>query len=623
MNSLKNIASKNTFHIDSSASIKSAMEVMYENKNGCVILIEESKPVGIITESDIINVLKNHLDLNEKAKKIAKFDIISTSENRPVEFAFDILAKNNIRRIVLTNANGEYRGVVLQEDLFEYIESDVYKIDLKISDLIEPNKNIVTIDISKNIQDVLTIMQEYNIGSIVVTDKSKYVGIITEKDVLKLTFHEVELSEKVFEHMTSPVIFVKDESLVTDAIDLMKLKSIRRILVVDNDDKLVTILTNRDILKHIKGNYTRILQNKIKHAQEIMNFLPEPIVEVYYSKDKDIIYWMNTQAKDIFGEDKIDKSINHIFKSDDWKKIKTILLEERYLRDISFTVQDSVYQVSGTISKNLNVNYIKLLFKDVTHYENEKYQLQKMVEQEIQKRLDSEYLLMQQSKLATMGEMIGHIAHQWRQPLAQVGGIFMNIESAYEFKELDEKYLQDKISHGNKILKYMSTTIDDFRHFFEPNKDKKDFNIYKYINNAVNIINASLTFHHIKVKINKPKKNINTRGFPSEFSQVILNILANAQDVLVEKGVVNPVINIEIKKMDKNILIEIKDNGGGVPLEIIDNVFDIYFTTKSKKNGSGLGLYMSKLIVETKLAGKISVKNDDNGAVFTILLPIG
>jgi len=621
MNSLAKIASTKKFDLDYQVSIKDAMAVMNENKNGCAVLLKNFKPIGIITESDIVNALKNKLDLNDKAMNIAKLNIISTSQNRLVEFAFDILAEHNIRRIILVNEIGDYSGIVLQEDLFDHIEDDVYKIDLKISDIVQQNQNILTIDISKSIIEVLSIMQENDIGSLIVTRYGKYVGIITEKDILKLTFLEIDMSEEVSMHMTFPVISIKENSLVTDAIDLMKEKSIRRILILNEYDNLVAILSNRDILKHIKGNYTRILQNKIKHAQEIMDFLPEPIVEIYYLNNEDIISWMNTQAKNIFGENKIDKSIFTIFTQDDWKKIKTVLTEIKYLKDVSLCLNDSIYEISGTMSKNINTNYIKLIFKDVTTYENEKIKLKKIVDIEIQKRIDSEYLLMQQSKLAIMGEMIGHIAHQWRQPLAQIGGIFMNLESAYDFDELNEKYLDDKLTHGNQLLKYMSATIEDFRHFFEPNRDKNIFNVSKYIDNAINIISASLTYNHIKIDFKKPETEICTIGYPSEFSQVILNILANAQDVLVENKIVNPTISISLRKTKTKIYIEVKDNGGGIPLDIIDNVFDIYFTTKSKQKGSGLGLYMSKLIIESKLLGEIKIQNDDKGAVFMIILP--
>lgn len=620
MNSLKKIANQGEFSIDANSTIKEAMAIMHRNKNGSVVLIENLKPVAIITESDIVNTLKANMNLNKRSIEIATRKVISTNENRPVEYAFDLLIQHSIRRIILVDNDGLYKGIVLQKDLFEYLEEDVYKIDLKVSDIIKTEHTIQTVQIDDTIKKAVNIMQEYQIGSVVVLDANTHVGIITEKDILKLTYYEVELNQKVATCMSSPIITVKVDSLVTNVIELMKVQSIRRVAVLDNEGKIVSIVTNRDILKHIKGNYTRILQNKIKHAQEIMDFLPEPIIEIFYSKNEEVIYWMNEQAHKLFGNDLIEQKVTRLFKIEDWEEIKSFLLRKKQLENKSVEIKGSIYEISGTISKNVNTNFIKLIFKDVTNYENEKTKLQNLIDTEIERRMDSEYLLMQQAKLATMGEMIGHIAHQWRQPLAQLGGIFMNLESAYAFNELDEKYLNQRVLHGNDLLKYMSNTIEDFRNFFEPNRTKEVFNLSEYIQNAVNIINASLTYHHINLDFHKPSKTINTTGFPSEFSQVILNILANAQDVLVQEDIKNPFIKIVLRETKDKVYIDIEDNGGGINLNVIDKVFDIYFTTKSKKEGTGLGLYISKLIIETKLSGEINVSNSDVGAVFTIEL---
>jgi len=621
MNSLKDIATKKNITISHTLSIKDAMKVMCENKNGSVVLLNNNHPVGILTESDIINCFTNKIDFNSSAFSICKKNIITANEDRPLEFSFDILEKNNIRRLILLDKLGKYSGVVLQEDLFNYVEEDVYKEDLKIYNIVDKSINLVTVDINDTLKTVLDKMRKYKIGSLLVLHDSQCVGIVTEKDILKLTYNEVDTTNKVSLHMTSPVVTIKEDVCVTDAIDIMRIKNIRRIVIVDGNNALVSLLTNRDILKHIKGNYTRILQTKIKNAQEIMNFLPEPIIEIYYSNEKDLIYWMNTQAQNIFGKNLIDKSVLAIVSPEDWQYIKTLLQDAYIIKDFVLKIKHKTYEISGTLSKNMKTNYMKLIFKDVTNYEYEKEKLQNIIDVEIKKRLDSEYLLMQQSKLATMGEMIGHIAHQWRQPLAQLGGIFMNLDSAYYFNELDEKYLSEKLENGNKLIKYMSSTIDDFRHFFEPNKQKKSYNISEYIHSSIAIIQASFTFHHIQLNFVTSDESIKSIGFPSEFSQVILNILANAQDIFLARKIQTPTIDIQVTQKNNYICIQIEDNGKGIDKRNIDKIFDIYFTTKERKEGSGLGLYMSKLIIETKLGGEITANNSKKGAVFCISLP--
>ncbi|MEA2049231.1 MAG: CBS domain-containing protein [Campylobacterota bacterium] len=622
MNNLKSIKTTKDIVVPFDTSIKNAMGVMYQNKNGCVVLLKENKPIGIITESDIVNGFNDDINFTQPAITIAKKNLITTDENRPIEFAFDVLGQNNIRRIILVNKNKEYAGVVLQEDLFDYLEEDVYKEDLKISNIIDTTYELITVDINETIYSVLNKMKKHQIGSLIVMHDKHYVGIITEKDILKLTYNEVDKRNKVSLHMTSPVVTITDDIFVTNAIDIMKIKNIRRVVVVNKNNKLLALLTNRDILKHIKGNYARVLQNKIKNAQEIMNFLPEPIVEIYDGSEDNLIYWMNKQAQNIFGTNLMDKSILKIINKSDWLYIQNILIDTKTIKDIAIKINDRIYEVSGILSKNAETKYMKLIFKDVTSYETEKEKLQNIIDIEIKKRLDSEYLMMQQSKLATMGEMIGHIAHQWRQPLAQLGGIFMNIGSASNFEELDEQYLNKKLNDGNKLIKYMSQTIEDFRNFFEPNKEKERFDISEYINNAVDLIKASLTFNHIKLTFTQKDKKITSIGYPSEFAQVILNILANSEDALVSRGVKEAKIDISISDDNQNILIKIKDNAGGIELKNINKIFDIYFTTKTRKEGSGLGLYMSKLIIETKLGGTISAENDNKGAVFTVKLPV-
>ena len=246
--------------------------------------------------------------------------------------------------------------------------------------------------------------------------------------------------------------------------------------------------------------------------------------------------------------------------------------------------------------------------------------LQDEVDKQLEKRLENEYLLMQQSKLATMGEMIGHIAHQWRQPLAQLGGIFMNLDAAYAHEDLTPDYLEKRIQKGNELIKYMSQTIDDFRHFFEPNKEEKLFSVESYIQSAINIIEASLTYYHIELEVLVTQEEFFVLGYGSEFSQVILNILDNAKDVFIERKIKNPKIIIEITLIEGKVLVTITDNAGGIDEKYIDKIFDIYFSSKRDKGGSGLGLYMSKLIIERKGKGRLSVSNGVSGAVFSILL---
>ena len=234
----------------------------------------------------------------------------------------------------------------------------------------------------------------------------------------------------------------------------------------------------------------------------------------------------------------------------------------------------------------------------------------------IEEKSKQENMLIQKSKMAAMGEMIGNIAHQWRQPLAQVSGLFFDIESAYDYKELDKKYLSQRIDEANDLLEYMSKTIDDFRNFFNPNSLDEDFLICDAVENALNIINSTLKYHNIKLEIDCHETCI-IHGYKNEYAQVVVNIVSNAKDILNEREIKEPKIKIYTKIIENKPVLFIEDNAGGVEEKIKDKIFEPYFTTKYEY-GTGIGLYMTKLIIEEKMKGSIIVKNSESGAVFVI-----
>ena len=247
--------------------------------------------------------------------------------------------------------------------------------------------------------------------------------------------------------------------------------------------------------------------------------------------------------------------------------------------------------------------------------------LDSKVKEEISKRHKQERMLIQQSRLAAMGEMIGNIAHQWRQPLNALGLIIQNIHFSYSNDMLSQKFMDDSMKNGVQLTSMMSKTIDDFRNFFQPNKKKESFHISNSIENTINLIDASFKNYNIKV-IKKIEDNSSVYGFPNEFSQAMLNILSNAKDAFIDKKIHEGIINIRIYKDEEFGCLEVADNAGGIPSEIIEKIFDPYFTTKHQSAGTGIGLYMSKIIVEQNMQGLLLVKNDKEGAVFTVKIPL-
>tara|TARA_R110002033_G_scaffold63018_1_gene113893 strand:- start:27562 stop:29049 length:1488 start_codon:yes stop_codon:yes gene_type:complete len=245
--------------------------------------------------------------------------------------------------------------------------------------------------------------------------------------------------------------------------------------------------------------------------------------------------------------------------------------------------------------------------------------LHKKVQEEVKKQREKENLLIQQSKMAALGEMIGNIAHQWRQPISAVSAIMMNIKWTAIAEGMNKKFIDDRMKEANEQLGYMSQTIDDFRNFFKPNKEKELFDLDLEVRKTYKILKDTLQNNNINFQIFSNKEII-VFGYPSEFSQVVLNIISNAKDVLIERNTDKPKIEVHILKDEENIYCKITDNAGGIEEKIINKIFEPYFTTKESR-GTGIGLYISKEIIQKHMNGLLIVKNNEVGAEFTISIP--
>jgi len=231
-----------------------------------------------------------------------------------------------------------------------------------------------------------------------------------------------------------------------------------------------------------------------------------------------------------------------------------------------------------------------------------------------------EKILMQQSKMAVMGEMIGVIAHQWRQPLNAIYLSVQDIYAAYEVEELDKEYM-DKFKESNLfIIKKMSETIDDFRNFLRPVKDMTNFSVEQAVDGVLRILTPQFKRNSVELKFDKSGEHV-VHGHQNELEQTIMILLSNALDALIENKINHPAINISIGYNEHGgTILSIQDNAGGVPHEICEKIFEPYFTTKDKSNGTGIGLYMAREIVEHQMGGKIYFENVDDGVRFVVEL---
>ncbi len=327
----------------------------------------------------------------------------------------------------------------------------------------------------------------------------------------------------------------------------------------------------------------------------------------------------------------IGKEILHLF-SDKYKKIVAKKMLEKHTKpyEVEFVKKDGsiVYALAKgdyiTINKEkvrvgsaVDITRIKQLQEELSRLNRT---LEKRIQEEIEKNRQKDTVMMQQSKLASMGEMLSMIAHQWRQPLNMISANINTLLLKTELEQIDNKVLKDKLSNISDYVKHLSATIDDFRNFFRPDRQKDEIYISNLITDTLTIVKEYIESKNIKIELDF-KCNDKIEVYANELKHVILNLINNAKDALLENRVENPYIRIGTYKKNNIIYIYVSDNAGGINKEIIDKVFQAYFSTKNTKDGTGLGLYMSKIIVEGHLGGKIYVENAEEGAKFTIVLP--
>ena len=231
-------------------------------------------------------------------------------------------------------------------------------------------------------------------------------------------------------------------------------------------------------------------------------------------------------------------------------------------------------------------------------------------------KLQDEFI-QQQAKLAQMGELLSMIAHQWRQPLTAISAASENLKLKTLLNQVDTLLIQTTTEDINKYTTYLSNTINDFKNFYKTNKALETTTLNEMVIKSLYIIENSISYKNIKIIKNLDSTSI-LKTYMSEVTQVILTLLQNAEEILIEKNIENPYIKIDTFEDDKYLYIQVSDNAGGIPLEIFDKIFDPYFSTKHEKNGTGLGLYFAKNIIENNCNALLSAKNNLNEAVFTI-----
>jgi len=244
--------------------------------------------------------------------------------------------------------------------------------------------------------------------------------------------------------------------------------------------------------------------------------------------------------------------------------------------------------------------------------------LKSRVKEEVEKNSKQEHMIMQKNRLAEMGEMISSIAHQWRRPLSTLHINIEMLEEDYKEGKIDKQFLNDYIEKNSSIIQYMSKTINDFQNFYKIDKEKERFDIMEKIESLTDLKLNQLEKNGIE--LTKEGESFTVLGYPSEFQQVILNLLSNAKDALLQREIKNPTIKVVVSSDRDKGYVRVSDNAGGIDEKMINKIFEPYFTTKEHNGGTGLGLYISKLIIEKNMHGELSFSNSEEGSEVLIML---
>ena len=306
------------------------------------------------------------------------------------------------------------------------------------------------------------------------------------------------------------------------------------------------------------------------------------------------------------------------------KYLKTIE-KTKYIPIIFIT---GIYDKDEYKTKGFNLGAIDYITKPINHVLlNAKLKIyidifmNKKIQEEIINEKNS--LLINQSKFIAMGEMINMIAHQWRQPLTTLGLILDRMNLLNNMNKLTSDVFKENYEKSSNLIQHMSKTIEDFRNFYRSDQTREDITIKNLIDSSINLISPAFTENLIShtIYISEETKNLNLNLNISKISQVLLNLYKNAMDEFILKNIENPMLKISCFNNSEFLMIEISDNAGGIPKEYMNKIFEPYFSTKSN-NGTGLGLYMNKIIIEEQMKGFINVRNEKGGACFSLMIPI-
>lgn len=400
------------------------------------------------------------------------------------------------------------------------------------------------------------------------------------------------------------------------------IRSKGKVVEWDDDEKPIRVIGSHEDI-----TYEKLAEMEIQKIQQsYINIVESSINGILILDTEGMISYVNPEAQKILDQTEnelVGKPFGIPFEDAEASEVEVTQKsgEIRYVDIRTTTVkwdgaESTLVLLHDITSKKIAEAELRETNKKLEELSRE---LEKKVEEQVKQLREKDHLLIKQSRHAAMGEMISNIAHQWRQPLTAVGAIVQDIEEAYKYGELSEEYLHEAIGNSMEQLEYMSNTINDFRNFFIPNRETEEFSINRSIRKTIHFVESSFKNNSIRLEADL-KEECLVEGFANEYTQILLNILNNAKDAIKNNKPENPYVLITLRKIDSDThssRVTIENNGGNIPEDILDKIFDPYFTTKHQSEGTGLGLYMSKMLIDN-MKGTITVENIKDGVKFII-----
>ncbi len=389
--------------------------------------------------------------------------------------------------------------------------------------------------------------------------------------------------------------------------------------IFDEDNKAIRMVGfHTDITKE------KEVEIKLRESKHQFDLFMENIPHVITIKDENLrVVYANKLAEKYIHHKLIGNTSSQNINAESAILIDTLTLKalkEGIAEDIiEIHIQDDIVMTKVTafsINQENGTKYVGVLYVDIA----KDIEAQEKLAQEEEKSHELSEMMIAQSRHAAMGEMTSMIAHQWRQPISVIAMDANNILADIELEMIEEETLRDGAEDIIKQTQELSRTIDDFRNFFRPETGKEEVLLSNVVNDALGIIGQSLVNNDVKIEtLIDEELRIDT--YSRELMQVLVNIIKNAKEALLENEISNKKILIESQEEDECLVLRVSDNAGGIPQSNLDKIFDPYFTTKGEKNGTGLGLYMSKTIIDKHLHGILKAYNLEDGALFEIRLP--